>query len=253
MHLGDQQHESYSMPQFSPLYPRGPYRYPSVTALLVRYEMDADRFRDLLPDPLAGRGDPVCLIAVYEYEPVNGFGAYNELMIGLAAAHDGDPVTYTPYYLLDGDAPIAAGREIWGIPKKAGTVELDTDGSVCVARAARGGVDLAVVTAEPVEFTEDHPLRASVVRNVHWKRIPAATKGEPPVVNRLVESQTRDIAVEWAQRGPADVEFSASAADPLSIFEPVDTPVGYLVEASWTLDSTDDAVVHRFTEADSHR
>jgi acetoacetate decarboxylase len=38
-------------------------------------------------------------------------------MMGTAAEHDGEPVTYTPYYLLDSDSAIALGREVWGIPK----------------------------------------------------------------------------------------------------------------------------------------
>ena len=46
-------------------------------------------------------------------------GAYNEVALDLACAWHGEPRFYTVYNLVDNDAGIAAGREIWGVPKKS--------------------------------------------------------------------------------------------------------------------------------------
>jgi acetoacetate decarboxylase len=248
MFLGDEQLEAYSTPQLSPLYPQGPYEYPDVRALLVTYELDRELARDLVPAPLGLRESPTCVLGVYEYGHVNGFGGYEEFLVGIAASHEGDPVTYTPYCILDGDAPLAAGREIWGLPKKTGEVSLDTDGAVATGRVARGGVDLATVTVETTDPTDRHPFAGSTLRNVHWKRIPSAAADEQPAVNRLVTSLTHDIDVEWAHRGSGDVELSRSAADPVAVFEPAGEVSGYLLECSWVLERATDPVIHRFEE-----
>lgn len=251
MYLGDEQHEAYSTPQLSPLYPSGPYEYPELTALTLTYEIDRELARSIVPDPLSVGDSPTCLLGVYDYEHVNGLGAYGELLIGIAAEHEGEPMTYTPYYVLDSDAAVAVGREVWGIPKKYGQIDVDVDGTVASARIARDGVDLASVTVETTEAIAEHPLDDSSVRNVHWKRIPSAEKDAPPAVNRLVVSVTRDIDVAWAHRGRGDVELFRSAADPIAVFEPDagSDITAHLFECSWVLDRADDAIVHRFEEA----
>lgn len=249
MFLGDEQHEAYSTPQLQPLYPEGPYEYPELTALVLTYEIDRGLARDVVPEPLDLRASPTCVLGVYEYEHVNGLGGYEEFMVGVAAEHDGEPVTYTPYYVLDSDAAIAVGREVWGIPKKHGEVALETDGAVATGSVSRGGADLATLTVETTSATDSHPFGGSTLRNVHWKRIPSASKGDPPAVNRLVASVTREVDVAWAYRGQGDVDLSRSAADPVAVFEPDGDVTGYLLECSWVLDRAEDALVHRFEEA----
>jgi acetoacetate decarboxylase len=249
MFVGDDQHEAYSTPQLQPLYPQGPYEYPSLEALVLTYELDRELAREIVPEPLDLREPSTCVLGVYEYDHVNGLGAYAEFMVGIAAEYDGDPVTYTPYYILDSDAAIAVGREVWGIPKKDGEVTLEIDGEVATASVSRSGADLATATVQATEVTDRHPFGGSPLRNVHWKRIPSASKGAPPAMNRLVTSVTRDIDVEWAYRGPGEVELFRSAADPVAIFEPEAEPTGYLLECSWILDREEDAVLHRFKEA----
>lgn len=248
MFTGNEQQDAYGMPQLQPLYPRGPYEYPSVTGLLLSYEIEPELARDVVPAPLEVRDPPTCLFGVYDYEHVNGLGAYEELMIGVSARYEGDPVTYTPYSILDSDAAIGVGREVWGIPKKHGQVALDLTGEVVTARISRGGVELAVATAETTQSMEQHPLGQSL-RNVHWKRIPSASKEAPPQVNRLVTSVNRDIDVEWTYRVVGDLQLSHSAADPIAVFGPSGEVTGYLLKGSWVLDQEEDAVLHRFEEA----
>lgn len=249
MFLGDEQHEAYSSPQLQPLYPPGPYEYPQVTALLLTYEIDREVARQVVPEPLDVGERATCVLAIYDYAHVNGLGAYDELMIGISTQYEGEPVTYAPYYVLDSDAAIAVGREVWGIPKKRGEVELDVDGHVATGRAARGGVELAVATVDTATSTDSHPLGGSRARTAYWKRIPSASSGEPPALNRVVTSVTREIEVEWAYRGKGEVELFRSAADPVAVFEPVSEVIGYLLECSWILDREPDAVLHRFEES----
>ncbi|MFB6171427.1 MAG: acetoacetate decarboxylase family protein [Haloarculaceae archaeon] len=238
----------YSMPEFAPLYPEGPYEYDGFTALFLEYAADGDRLDGLVPAPLTVRRDAVVL-AVYDYGVVNGFGSYSELVTGVPVAFEGRPLLYAPYLLLDGDAPMAGGREIWGIPKKLGDVSLDAEGALVTARAGRGGATLLEATLDPRAATDEHPLAQDRFENVYRKTIPAATEGAAPVVDRLVVAETRDVSAARALTGPGTVDLSSSAADPLGAFAPESDPTGYLVEGSWVLDRTEDAVLHRFEES----
>lgn len=236
------------MPEFAPLYPEGPYEYDEFTALIFQYPVDRDRLEQVVPAPLTVRSAAMVL-AVYDYGVVNGFGSYAELVTGVPVELDGRPLQYSPYLLLDGDAPMAGGREVWGIPKKLGEVQLDAEGALVTARAARGGAPLLEATLDPREPTDDHPLSRDRFESVYRKTIPAATEGAAPVVDRLVLAETRDVTAERALVGPGTLELTSSAADPLAAFAPAGDPTAYLVEGGWTLDRTEDAVVHRFEES----
>lgn len=236
------------MPGFAPLYPEGPYEYDGFTAVLFEYPIERDRVDRLVPEPLDVRTDAMVL-GFYDYGVVNGFGSYNELVTGVPVAYEGRQMLYAPYLLLDGDAPMAGGREVWGIPKKLGTVQIDPGGATVTASASRGGVTLVEATLDTRAPAGDHPLAADRFENVYRKTIPAAEKGAAPVVDRLVVAETSDVHAERALTGPGTLEFGRSAADPLETLAPAGDVTGYLVEGSWTLGRTEDAVLHRFEES----
>lgn len=241
--------DGYSMPAFAPLYPEGPYEYDDLTAIVISVPVEPDRLERVVPEPLAVR-DAAVSLSFYEYGVVNGFGSYDELVISVPVTHEGRDLTYAPYLLLDGDAPMAGGREIWGIPKKLGDVTLDTGGAVVTAGAARGGRTLVEATLEPRESADRRRFEQPVGHNVYRKTIPAAETGAAPVVDRLVLAEVGEMGASRALSGSASVECHSSAADPLAVFAPAGEATGYLVEGmSFTLRRTDDAVLHRFEES----
>ncbi|MEN3351649.1 MAG: acetoacetate decarboxylase [Bradyrhizobium sp.] len=48
----------------------------------------------------------------------SGFGSYTESGLVIPARLHGEEVNFVCRMYLDDDPPIAAGREIWGFPKK---------------------------------------------------------------------------------------------------------------------------------------
>ena len=108
-----------SMPAAGPSYPAGPYRFVNREFLVITYETDPDLIRADLPEPLepidaadrALRMDPdaglVRLRQLHRVRPRHP-----------RAAFDGEEVNFVSQMYLDDDPPIAAGREIWGFPKK---------------------------------------------------------------------------------------------------------------------------------------
>lgn len=106
-----------SMPATGPSYPAGPYRFINREFLVITYETDAELIREALPEPLEPAGTQVH----YEWIKMpdsSGFGSYTESGLVIPARFEGEDVNFVAQMFLDDDAPIAAGREIWGFPKK---------------------------------------------------------------------------------------------------------------------------------------
>lgn len=238
----------YSVPEIAPLYPEGPYEYRPFTALLFEYTLEPGVAERIVPDPLEVNSKSRCVLGIFRYENVDGFGSYNELMTGLPVSYDGRSLFYSPYLVLDADAPMAAGREVWGIPKKYGSVSLDTTGSFPTATVSRNGMDIVTASASPRRTTDDHLFKHSQFDNVYRKRIPSASRDTLPVVDRLVVGRTTDVEVAWATIGSGDVTVRSTADDPLKALQPNGDVDATLLEASWTLERVDDALLHVYEE-----
>lgn len=239
----------YSVPQHAPLYPAGPYEYPPFTALVFEYPLASDAAADLVPEPLEAGADPRCVLAVFEYRDVEGFGTYDECMVGIPVSHGGRPLFYSPYFVLDSDVPMAAGREIWGIPKVYGRVSLDADATNPTATVAKNDRRLLSASATLEGPTDDHPFAPSRFDNVYRKRIPSASSGGPPALDRLVVGRTADVEVSEAAGGTGEVTVEPSA-DALAPIRPAGDVTATLLEATWTLERVEDAVLHTYEEAE---
>ncbi len=55
----------------------------------------------------------------------SGFGSYTETGLVIPCRFNGEEMNFVSQMYLDDDPPIAAGREIWGFPKKYAHPKLD--------------------------------------------------------------------------------------------------------------------------------
>jgi acetoacetate decarboxylase len=239
----------YSVPAMAPLYPEGPYEYPPFTALLLEYPLAPDAAANLVPDPLDAGADPSCVVGIFDYRDVEGFGTYHECMVGIPASFEGRPLFYSPYFVLDSDVPMAAGREIWGIPKIHGQVILDADETNPTATVERNGRELLAASATLAGPTDDHPFVPDRFDNVYRKRIPSASAGDPPALDRLVVARSSAVEVSEAVGGSGDVDVDSSTG-PLGPLQPAGDVDATLLEATWTLECVEDAVLHTYDEAE---
>jgi acetoacetate decarboxylase len=107
-----------SMPAAGPSYPSGPYRFVDREFLVITYETDADLIRAALPEPLESIEQPIVHYEWIKMPDSSGFGSYTESGLVIPARLHGEDVNFVCQMYLDDDPPIAAGREIWGFPKK---------------------------------------------------------------------------------------------------------------------------------------
>src|ERR1700685_4663010 len=107
-----------SMPASGPSYPAGPYRFIQRQFMVITYEPDADIIRDHLPEPLEPAEQPLVSYEWIKMPDSSGFGDYTESGLVILCRYKGEEMNFVSQMYLDDDPPIAAGREIWGFPKK---------------------------------------------------------------------------------------------------------------------------------------
>src|SRR5271169_5451234 len=82
---------------------------------------------------------------------VLGVGSYHEAVISLPVEFQGKPGQYMAYLYLDSDTAIAAGREIWGFPKKYARFPSSARKDVLTKRVERGGIELFKISLQSMK------------------------------------------------------------------------------------------------------
>ncbi|WP_229660276.1 acetoacetate decarboxylase family protein, partial [Croceicoccus pelagius] len=116
-------------------------------SLIITYETDEDAALALLPEADELRlADPFTAKVVFVKMPATPWGAYNEAYQLIDCTWDGKPCIYPVRLLVDGDVGLMIGRELWGNPKKFGTIEFYRESSLlqCTGERPRGN---RIVTA----------------------------------------------------------------------------------------------------------
>ncbi|MFZ0694953.1 MAG: acetoacetate decarboxylase [Alphaproteobacteria bacterium] len=194
-----------SMPAASPVFPRGPYRFVNREYLIITYESDPDAVRAALPEPLVPTPNALVAFEAIRMPDSSGFGDYTESGLVIPCTFNGDPCGFVAQMYLDDEAPIAAGREIWGFPKKYGNPKFRVAGDTLTGTVDYGGERVAMGTMVYKPETDDQEIRdaqAAVGKTqICLKVIPDADGS--PAIAQLVGYNMTDITVKGAWRGPA--------------------------------------------------
>jgi acetoacetate decarboxylase len=193
-----------SMPVAGPSYPRGPYRFINREYLIVSYESDPALIRRAVPDPLVPAGDTVNF-EFMRMPDSSGFGDYTECGTVVPCTFQGTPCNFTVQMYLDDEAPIAAGREIWGFPKKHAAPKLALVHDTLTGTLHYAGQQVALGTMaykyESHASDRGETLTALTKLGVNLKLIPDID-GRPKIA-QLVGYTMTDAAVKGAWSGPA--------------------------------------------------
>lgn len=217
-----------SMPPACPSYPFGPYRFVNREYFIIIYESDPDAIRAVLPEPL----DMIDVPHVY-YEWIrmpdsSGFGDYTESGIVLPCYFNGVRHNYTAQMYLDDDPPIAAGREIWGFPKKwaqpALSVKLDTLTGTLTYSGERVATGTMTYKHAPLARDPKKVLAALTTPQINLKLIPDVDG--TPAIAQLVGYTLTDVTVKGAWSGDGRLHLIPHVNAPVA-----DLPVRKVVAA----------------------
>ncbi|MHA1916192.1 MAG: acetoacetate decarboxylase family protein [Promethearchaeota archaeon] len=180
----------YSMPRQSGLYPPPPFEYQNARAIILVFQCAPNVKKKYLPQEFISIEGGLDALIILEY-PQTSIGLYNECIVTLNCTYDNKPGLYVFSIYVDTDVALAAGREIWGIPKKLATIKLSqiknntVEGSV-----EREGIKLFEVSADvlntepglnPKEMFETLPF-------YNLKLIPDIADNTKPALRQLTET-----------------------------------------------------------------
>lgn len=198
----------YAMPLASPSYPKGPFQFINREYFIVRYTSDPQAIREAVPEPLEPDGSNSVLYEFIKMPDSSGFGDYTESGVVIPCTYKGEAVNFTAQMYLDCHPPIAAGREIWGFPKKHAHPKLsvvhDTlTGTLTYAgqQVAMGSMGYKYENLTPTEAERAEMAQRLSKTQVNLKFIPCAT-GKMAIA-QLVAYNLSDIKVKGAWSGPA--------------------------------------------------
>ena len=200
----------------APLVPPLPIRLRRTEILTIVHRTDPEAADRLIPAPLELAGD-LCVVHVYRMHDAEWFGVYCESAWQIPVRMpDGTAAVYSPFLVLESDGAVAAGREAYGQPKKAGQVSLEPNGDLLVGRVARNAIEIATATMcwkqTPASGGELEALVAGSGVNVNLR----LRQEEGGTFSReLVARDFTDVVEHEAWTGPGTLELRANAQAPV--------------------------------------
>lgn len=203
----------FSMPVDAPLYPKPPVYYRDMESFTIAYETDEDAALALLP--YAEELElvyPVTARIVVAHMPFTTYGAYEEAYQLLDCLWEGKPCIYPVRIFLNNESALAAGRELWGNPKKLGHVEWSDESELKQGAIDRPkGSRICTALMKPERPVELAPYDFDVIG---LRVIPSPELDAAPSVAELVMNTCR-VTPKQAWTGPGSVSFGIlSELDP---------------------------------------
>ncbi|MFW9943176.1 MAG: acetoacetate decarboxylase family protein [Candidatus Thorarchaeota archaeon] len=121
--IENNQNVGYSMPRQCGLYPPPPIEYKNARCLALVFQCVPNTKENYLPKELKSIEGSLDTLLILEY-PDTSIGPYNEALLILSCTYQNKPGVFIYSIYVDDDVALAAGREIWGIPKKIAEINL---------------------------------------------------------------------------------------------------------------------------------
>ena len=215
MKIDDVKRNAFAMPLTSPAFPPGPYRFVDREFLIVTYRTDPDALRAVVPDPL----EVTESIVRYEFIRMpdsTGFGDYTESGQVIPVRFDGQSGGYVHAMYLNDEAPIAAGRELWGFPKKLASPSLTVEKDTLLGTLDYGPVRVATATMGYKHRTLDPAaVREAMLAPNYLLKIIPHVDGSARICE-LVRYFLEDVTVKGAWTGPVALELAHHALAPVA-------------------------------------
>jgi acetoacetate decarboxylase len=221
----------------APLVPTFPLRMRNTEILTVAYRTTPEAVARFLPSELESLA-PRAIVHLYRMHDAEWFGQYGESAVQLPVRHPASGTTgaYSPLLFVEGDGPVAAGREIYGQPKKNGEIELGPVGDLLVGRLRRNGIDVLTATMPYKQQAADiGDLQAlGFQTNINLKVVPAVD-GSGDAIRELTAREFEDVVVHEVWYGPGTIELRPNAQAPIHLLPVVEVEAAFHWRVDFTL------------------
>ncbi|OYR55211.1 acetoacetate decarboxylase family protein [Halorubrum halodurans] len=239
------------LPQHAPLYPELPYEYSGYKRVSLFGHANEDAIRRLLPPSLEYVSNEFEAF-VLSAPDVEGLSPYHEGGLVVSAGYDDIDGAHMLCEYVDDDGAVAAGREIWGYPKKMADVTLTERDDAVRGTISRNGTDILEISFKDADV---NPTRPQLFPRLQNKQIPSAD-GSGYDVNQIVkmsfEGDSSDFdadSVRERRTGTGDLTLNSTDTDPLQEIEPFEVTGGMVTYGDFSLGTGE--VIADFTQGES--
>lgn len=211
-----------NVPPHAPLFsdPFVPYHCPENKSLSVYCRGDRTRLENHLRSTPFELASDVFLVYVADFSNCDKV-AFMDAGVMLSVTYKGRAGGYVLYEYEDDDAAMAAGRELWGYPKKLARIELEHDDKGAAGRVIRKGRTIFEIGAS---FSRDIRVpELALTPHFNVRIIPAPDGGI--FARQVIERDTSpDFVTLHSQQGTGQATLACSPNDPfhqLGTFEVV--------------------------------
>ncbi|HSB24646.1 MAG TPA: acetoacetate decarboxylase [Burkholderiaceae bacterium] len=226
--------DAFAMPLTSPAFPIGPYRFVDREYLIITYRTDPKALARVVPAPLV----PVDALVKYEFINMpdsTGFGHYSESGQVIPVRFGSEEGGYVHSMYLDDHPPIAAGRELWGFPKKLGEPGLRVHKDTLVGTLDYSDIRVATGTMGFKHKTLDAAaVAASLAAPNYLLKIVPHVDGSPRICE-LVRYCMNQITVKGAWSGPGALDLHPHALAPVAALPVLEVVSAVHIVADLTL------------------
>jgi acetoacetate decarboxylase len=202
----------FSQPVNAPLYPKLPMFFPNSEIISIRYETDDDAVAEILPEGLEVDNPAVAVLTLFNFE-FSTIGPYREAALDVACRWKGEPKMYTAYNLVTNDSGLAAGREIWGVPKKQAHIEFRKEFDLTMGLTERPlGNRICTALIRPIDPANLSNVKA--ISRLCLRVIPPVEEGRPPSLAELVDRSGHRMVPKDVWQGPGSLVYGQSEIDP---------------------------------------
>jgi len=234
---------AYSTPNHCLFYPEPPYQYLGARCLIGVWRAEQSVLGRVLPAPLELTPENQVISTVCDYPHVTGLGGYHASALFIRSRFKDIEGAFCCHCYMDNDAAVAAGREIWGFPKKLARIQLQESGEIMRGVVERANIRIMSFSMNLLKEAEAEEL-PPLGNLFNLKRIPSPEKGIPPEVHELTLIQYKRFTTHLIVGGAGAVEFEKSPSDPLHIFEPLGKVSAFYVKQDVELPLG--KVIHRY-------
>jgi acetoacetate decarboxylase len=202
----------FSQPVDAPLYSKLPMFFPNSEIISIRYETDEDAVAGILPEGLEVDSPSIAVFTLFNFT-FSTIGAYKEAALDVACRWKGEPKMYTAYNLVTNDSGLAAGREIWGVPKKQAHIEFMKEFDLVMGLIERpSGNRICTALIRAVERADLSNVKA--VSRLCLRVIPPVEEGKGPSLAELVDRCGHRMVPKDVWQGPGSLVYGQSEIDP---------------------------------------
>ena len=209
------------------LYGAPPYSYRNAQSITAVFTAEGTGIEDFLPPGVkVADPEPLALVTVSHY-PQTAFGSYNEFWLYVRVEFNGERFMYCVAMYADSEKATAAGRELWGFPKKMAQMSLRQEGGQWTFRAARPADNCMLTLTFIEDSAQESGMRGEIsLPTLSLRLIPHFTgEGEPDIAQLLAtdnKKTLRQSALGTDERrcGRAHISWISTVADPFEPFVP---------------------------------